>query len=449
MLLEFCVENFGPFKDETCLDMMATATKGLEDNLIELPSVRARKKPLHVNKAVAIYGANASGKSSLINAMSFMYGFVVDSAKKYDSGDEIEIHPFLMDKTSSNSPSFFEVVFMISSTKYRYGFELNSKEVLSEWLYYSPKGIERTVFTRDKQNFEFPKGSKDIKKVTQFVRNNSLVISVASQMNIESATNVVNWFKSFMMYTPVHDDTTRQLLGDICKGETVSILSEFLTYADTGIDSFDRIEVNSEEDVMKMLGNDKVDDKTREVLEVLKTGKSGFYRLDFKHPVYDEENTKTSEVSFGLELESIGTQKFLALMALTVTALIHGGIVIVDELDASLHPSLAAAFIKIFQRVCSGRAQLIFTTHNTHLLRSHCLRRDQIWLTEKDRYGRAELSCVSDYKVRKNADVGKLYMNGRFGGIPVLASSKIDRMINKLCEIATRQQEVEQNHGEA
>lgn len=436
MLIEFCVGNYGPFKDEACLDLMATSAKELKRNLIELPSYRPRKKPLYVNKAVAIYGANASGKSSFVYALVFMRDFVLNSAKKYDSGDLINVDPFMLDMSLDGKPTSFEVVFMVSGVKYRYGFEATIDKVVSEWLFYSPKGIERSVFVRKGDHFEFPKGKSQLKEISKYVRDNSLFVSAASQLNAEIVAPVVGWFKNLLLYTPVHSSSTSNLISRLCSSDVIDVLSECLAFADTGIDSVIRTDVKSEEDLLRLAKERELSDDEREyILKALENAEKGIYRLDFMHRVYRDGELLDDVASFPLDDESVGTIKFLALMALTINAMTNGGVVVVDEFDASMHPALAVAFLKIFHNVCSDRAQLIFTTHNIHLLRSHSLRRDQVWLSSKDRYGASHLDCVSDFKVRNDADISKLYMDGKLGGMPLFSGSRMRRIINTLCEI--------------
>jgi uncharacterized protein len=191
MLVQFSVGNFRSFKDVVTLDLTATnlVSKNKEvdeNNVFEAPG------GLQLLKSVVLYGANASGKSNLLKALEFMKTFVNDSAKESQAGDLIKTEPFLLDSETENAPSFFEIVFILDKVRYRYGFEVTTKEVVSEWLYYTPNKKESYLFTRDKQKIKISRNFSEGKGLQERTRNNVLFLSVVSQFNGDIAAIVID-----------------------------------------------------------------------------------------------------------------------------------------------------------------------------------------------------------------------------------------------------------------
>ena len=210
MLLQFSVKNFRTFKEKATLSLVASnydKDTRENENIYNDP-----KFNLRLLKSAVIYGANASGKSKLFEALSFMKYFVVSSSKETQKGDKIDIEPFKLSSETENSPTEFEVIFTHNDVMYRYGFEADKKNVISEWLYYKPKTKEVELFYRDGDSFEthlrnFSKGKTVIKE--GLVRNNALLVSVAAQFNDITSIEVIDWFKQLKSISGLNESGYR------------------------------------------------------------------------------------------------------------------------------------------------------------------------------------------------------------------------------------------------
>jgi AAA15 family ATPase/GTPase len=395
-------------------------------------TIKGRKdKKVSISKLLAIYGKNASGKSNVIEALQFFNSFVLSSLKKYDSGDKIPVQPFRLNKTTISDPSHFEAVFTDSCILYRYGFEIDSNNIVKEWFYWSPNGIESKIFERELDNVslgrDFTKGKASI----NLMRSNSLFISAAAQTNLDFGNTVINFVKKFIIYDPNDMDNTLSVLGDLAKEEYLSIIQSALNYADVGIQQVKRREP-TEKELKKLLDENLISKEDLEqLIEAKQAGKSFIYRLEFEHTSAEEiDNNYFNQLD-----ESVGTVKFMALIAIAIKAFIEGGVIIIDEIDASLHTELSSAFIKLFTSVCSHNSQLLFTTHNTNLLNGNLFRRDQVWIADKNFIGESKLTCVSEFNTRKESNLEKLYLDGYFSGIPVFHHGHQSEMIQRFRSI--------------
>jgi len=430
MLVEFRVKNFRSFRDEQVLSLVASSDTDLEGNC----TTEGKMKLL---KAAGIYGPNASGKSNLIKAIDIMRDIILNSAN-YNPLAKLPIQPFLLDDESQKEPSSFEVIFYHGDVRYQYGFTATSKRIHDEWLLAYPKGraadkaqtwYHRTFGDDDWKPTPFLKGEKEpLKNKT---RDNALFLSVAAQWNNKQLTSVYEWFEKNLRVVPTKDHfrpVTAKLLLDTEKEEEVGKeLYEFVTAAlqkaDLGIHGvnveklkFDRSAIRFPKDMPNEL---------RE--RALKNFEK---KLQPKVEMLHSNTLTNKDVSFPLEEESDGTQRFFHLMGLWLEAVGHGYTVLVDELEASLHPLLTRELIKFIQNPENNKtgAQLIFATHDVTLLNPELFRRDQIWFTEKDKVAATQLYSMSDYKEgkpRKGEAMQKGYLAGRYGAIPILEAFSI------------------------
>lgn len=429
MLVQISVRNYKVFKAEAKLTLFASnydKTTREQENVFEVP-----KFGLRLLKSAVVYGANASGKTKLIDAIHFMKDFILNSSKESQQGEQIETEPFRLHTATVGLPSMFEVVFIHEDEMYRYGFEVTSKEVVSEWLYYRPNTKEVEIFSREGQNFTvhsrlFKKGSLLVKE--NMVRNNALMLSVAAQFNDKFAEKILLWFEGFRQLSGLFEDKMmRETIGSLKSLEIKEEVLQMLKFADTGIEDFD---VEEKEE-----WHDLEDDMLSKVLKfaIATTGILNIYDIKTKHSMFNEANEKTGHLEFNLDKEeSSGTAKFFALAGLVINTLNYGDILFIDELDSKIHPNLVEHIVHLFNSKITNpnNAQLIFNTHNTNLLRSGLFRRDQIWFVEKDRLGAASLYSLSSFKTdeggRKTDNFEENYLQGRYGGVPILGDfSKI------------------------
>jgi AAA15 family ATPase/GTPase len=423
MLIQFSVRNFRTFKEKATLNLLASnydKDTRKEENIAE-----DNKFNLNILKSAVVYGANASGKSKLIDALMFMQEFVTKSSKDSQKGEPIPVQPYRLSDDTENSPTEFEVIFTYKNIMYRYGFEVDKKLVVSEWLFQRAKVKEVELFYRDFQNFEthaksFTKSKTIIKE--GLVRNNALLLSVASQFNEEIATLVLTWFQDLKIISGLQEsgfkNNTIEKIKD--KKEKIKILN-LLKAADFGIQ-----DINYEEFAYDGISDD-VKNKLKELKESMKEfDPEAFSDVSTLHTKYDSEKKKIGEVKFSVQRdESNGTKKFLYLTGTLIDILENGGILIADELDSKLHPNLVCKIVSLFnsKELNPKNAQILFNTHDTNLLSSGLFRRDQIWLIEKNKFGEAQLYSLADFKsdtVRKTEAFEENYINGKYGAIPFL-----------------------------
>ncbi|MCP4138603.1 MAG: ATP-binding protein [bacterium] len=402
MFIEFNVNNYKSFRDLTTFSMVAsTPIKEFGDENIFLArfpeSQRAGELPLL--KSAAVYGANASGKSNLLKAIAFMKLFVINSSKNTQAFEEIPVSRFMLNDKNELEPSLFEIIFIHEDVRYRYGFEIDVSEVHNEWLFYSPKGKEAKLFVREKNNIELGSYFKEGKGLIDKTRDNALFLSVAAQFNGEISTKIMNWFLDLNIISGLDDagylDYTLARTDDPIFRDA---LFELLKIADLGIYG------------IVLQKNEAPNDESQDNI------------LLSLHQKYDKKNKKRGDVAFNFDVESKGTQKIFAMAGPILDTLEEGKILFVDELDARFHPLMTKFIIQLFnsKEYNPNNAQLIFATHDTNLLSNKLFRRDQLWFTEKDRYGATDLYSLSDYKVRADASFAKDYILGKYGAIPFI-----------------------------
>lgn len=418
MLIQFSVDNYRSIKDKIIFSMM-TASKDKER------CFKIRNYEL-LNSAV-IYGANASGKSNILSAMAFMRRVVLNKMKVIQSTDLLPHDPFKLNTSTQDASSTFEIIFFIGTTKYRFGFEMDTTTVYAEWLYADEKGKEAKLFYREADEEEyvnpsFKEGYQffDKKSAKIKISPNQLFLWKCDQDGGEISKSILQWFNHFNVINGVEHDgyanyTMQQMGNEDFRNEII----KFVKTADIGIDDIQLEEIDVPQEVLEKLP--LPEDMKKQILE---DGNFKQVNINTYHTKFDEKNSAVKTEIFELEREeSLGTRKFFKMSAPILNSLQEGKILAIDELDASLHPMLTMHLIKLFHdpQVNTKNAQLIFTTHDTNLLKPHLFRRDQIWFTEKDMYGSTHLNALAEFKdVRKDADFEKEYIQGKYGAIPYL-----------------------------
>lgn len=395
MLVEFRIQNYRCFKDEQVLSLNASSDQTLSDNIIVTPASTKMK----LLRSVVIYGPNASGKTKILEALKFLRDFVRESANRKPD-DLIDTQPFLLDPTSANAPSTFEITFIQDGIRYQYGLSVDRKRVWAEYLYASPKGRTAPYFQRAwnkdtwKEEYYFgPSLKGQNEKISTLTRENALFLSVAATFKHPMLSAVYQWFSGVLLeLNPLL--TTNLFIDTLDEGHHQGI-RELLRYADLGIWDYRMKDPALPDNKLQMVGE----------------------RIEVLHQAQDQ-----TVVAFPLSSESNGTRHILYLSQLVLTALEKGDILIVDEMDASMHPLLVRAIVEMFHNpaVNKNNAQLIFNTHDTTLLDNALFRRDQIWFTEKDQNGATHLYSLLDYSPRKGESLAKGYLQGRYGAIPFL-----------------------------
>ena len=426
MLVEFNTANFRSFKAPVCFSMEAAKLSSKYKTLDET-NVFAVTGSLRLLKTAAIYGANASGKSNLVKAIAFLRNFVLRSSKDSQATEPINVEPFRLSTEMEKLPSKFEVVFYAEGTKYRYGFEVDTTSVHREWLYYVPKIRETMLFNRDNKEYNISDGFREGKDLTAKTRDNALFLSVVAQFNGPISQKILNWFNNLMIISGLQDFeyralTTRRIKDEIAKDRILKYIRSI------DIDIHDLIALPldappirratdgmSREDLFR-LASDQFD-------LVSRLFHSGAITIMTSHKKYNECSEQIGYEHFNVDdQESEGTKKALFLGAPLLDSLNTGKVLIIDEFDSRLHPLVTSHIVSLFNSNDFNplNAQLIFPTHDTNLLSNKLFRRDQIWFTEKDKYGSTALYSLAEYKVRNDASFEKDYISGRYGGIPFI-----------------------------
>ena len=416
MLIQFNFKNFKSFKEEVSLDISSTK---ISEHVEHIANV-ANDKLLRV---AAIYGANASGKSNIYEAFSFMTYYVSESfkfggeseSKQKNDNQYMKATPFLFDKTSRENESTFEVFFVDNrdsgQKSYQYGFALNQEEVVEEWLYCKAKTAReyKTVFYRKKgQKLELPGIAKNsAENINIALEKESLVISLGAKLKIAKLKMIRDWFLSNEIIDfgdPAENFFRSRMIPERFNNDkdVQKKVIDFFSSFDEAIQGFNIEEVRTE--------NEKDDE--------------GTYSIDALHKMIDS----TDMASIPLSNESSGTLKMFSLFPSLQEVFKQGSVLLVDELNARLHPLLVRNIILTFlnPEINTRNAQLIFTTHDIWQLSNDLLRRDEIWFVEKDKDGVSSLYSLADFvdesgaKIRKDESFAKNYLIGKYGAIPSL-----------------------------
>jgi len=426
MLIEFSIENFRSFKEEVTLSLISSFDKSLDNNLIKTATL----KKDNLLRSEVIYGANASGKSNVVSAFNYLRKLVINS-HKVQKGTEISYSPFKLDKKYTSKPSKFEIVFLKNNIRYTYGVSLTNEKIVDEYLYYYPQGRKALIFERkDTFDYKFTIDRNEQEFLSSKTLPNVLYLSNSTQLNYKKTSEAFDWFKDNLKIIGATDNPkltafTIELLNK--DEELKEFILKSLIVADLGI-----------VDISAKLDKISIDDASLELPSpdlktelVLISDDEGLklVQMDIKtmHNVLDEQGNDIG-INFDFDEESEGTKRLFALVGSWIDALNNGRILIVDELDTKLHPLLMEFLIKLFHNPTQNKndAQLIFTTHNTNLLDLDLFRRDQIWFTEKNpSFGNTDLYSLLEFSPRKDKNVRKGYLAGRYGAIPFISDDRI------------------------
>jgi len=414
MLLQFSVGNFKSFRHKTTFSLEATADDWREDDNI----AHIQNPKLRLVRAAALFGANAGGKSNFIDAMVQFRQLVLGSSKDSQRGEPIAVTPHRLHSDTENAPTLFEALFMRDGKRYRYGFETTREAITAEWLYVQAGSIRETcLFTRDKGRIIPHKAFKEGKGLEDRTRPNALFLSVAAQFNGRIAGEVTSWMEQFRTISGLHDagylNFTADLLNDKQYGDSIR---ELIKQADVGIEDLIKQEIDKEGLVARI-----PKEFPEAIRELIAQNSSGGSVVKSIHQRFTSDEQPAGKVEFDLHTEeSAGTRQFFAFAGPFLHTLREGSVLVVDELDARLHPLLTRQLVALFNSSTNVRnAQLIFATHDQGLLDQRRVRRDQIWFVEKDQRGASTLFCLEELTgVRKDANFEKEYLLGQFGGVP-------------------------------
>jgi AAA15 family ATPase/GTPase len=417
MVLEISLRNFFSIKDEVILDMRAANLKSEKTRVLHRNSFEY--DDIDVLKTVALYGANASGKSNIIKAIRFCNAMVFES----HNHNENTIYNFLPFKFEgyTEKPSTYSISFVIDNIEYEYGFTLTRRQILKESLYYYPNGKRAKVFERDETNGKIKKdiysfGASVIRRpmdVAENTSNKTLYISRASQMDRDIPKKVFKFFHETFILNMV--SYSAKYAEDLIRTNKDRILRG-LRIADSDIVDFNHT-------YRKGAGkNAHVNLQTSEVT---------IQDIEMDNIEIKLFHKPSKKVSFDLKEESDGTQVLFQMLILIIDIIRNNKILLVDEIERSLHPKIIEYIVELFH--ASDHAQLIFSTHNTHLLDLNKMRKDQIWFVNKTEDGATDLYSLYDYSdFRDTMDVEKAYLQGRFDAVPIIddSESSLESIVN-------------------
>ncbi len=366
---------------------------------------------------------------------------LIHLSAKASSIDKLPFEPFLLKKGLEKKPTKFEITFIIKQDRYRYGFEYNENIISKEWLYRKSLSREVALFLREKdviENYPGLKGNKNvINAAIEATRNNALFISFCDAFNIEEAKTIFQWFGNFNITDGLNTD--RDELTTISIMDNKKYRKKIEDYLDRFNFGFDSIEVLTKEFDESDLPQGLSKTARKRLTNHLRGKKS--YKVFTEHSIYSSKGVKTKEkASWSLmENESSGTIKAFHLSGPILSALLNGGVLVIDEIEAKMHPNLTREIINSFliKENNPNNAQLIFATHDTNLLTYSDLRRDQIYFSEKNKWESTEIYSLSDFvylnetnkhgnsqfeKERPDTDKEKRYVEGRYGAIPIIGN---------------------------
>lgn len=419
MLIQFSVENYRSILSRQTLNMASSKYfKEMESLNTFDPGAMERVPPLL--RSSVIYGPNASGKSTLVGALGFMRKLVIYSAKESQANDEINVEPFKLTAASRAGDSEFEVSFIEESIRFQYGFRCNRKRITEEWLFAYPEGRAQRWFQRvydlktGKDEYRFSPtflGGRKRQDWREQTRANALFLSTALQLNNEQLKPVFNWFQQRLRVIEAHQFLAPEYTMKRCReeGRKGGVL-EFLNAVDLTITDI-RIETHAfSPDILPKDMSGPLRDEISQQMSGKEIMKTTFVRKDVE---------SQEPIEFDQDEESDGTRALFAFAGPWLDVIEKERVLVVDELDTSLHPLLVHYLVKLLHHE-GTKAQLIFTTHDTTILSQKILRRDQIWFTEKGEKNETHLYPLADFSPRDNEAIERGYLNGRYGGIPFL-----------------------------
>lgn len=417
MLISFSVKNYKSFSEKQEFSMVAgRGTKDTET--ISFPSGNTMAP--HLLRASGIFGSNGSGKSSLLEAMNFCSKFIFKSAKDLQEGESIKTKPHLFDEKYATAPSEFEFVFIHEKTLYQYGFSVDEERVHEEWMFTKSNDTgsrTRHVYHREyKGNKEYDwylndsllKGDKNTWK--NATRPNALFLSQAVQLNSEQLKIPFNWFYKKLKFIDRADsklspqytahkwkksENQKQIL-DILQSVDVRIV-------DLGIENKEITHADLPSNMPEELKESILNSKKLEIYSTHKTKDKKSVKLNFRE-------------------ESTGTQNIFSLAGPWLDVLENGYTLMVDELHSSLHPHALNMLVAMFHnpKINKNNAQIIFTGHDTSVLTYDFMHQEQFWITEKTQHENTQLIPLSDFDIKKSNNMQKSYLNGRYGGVPII-----------------------------
>lgn len=446
MLIRFSVENMLSFKERTTFSMIPG--KGTLKKEHKTKPI----KGVSVLKTSVVFGANASGKSNLIKAISFGKKLILDGT---NTNSSIEYEPFKLDVKSIKGNSRLEYEIQTKGKNYAYGFVFNAKSILEEWLYELSKTGEKKIFERSaiaKKTFDIDyilklnQGTDEkqfLQVITKATPDNQLFLHEVftrkmegNVSHIEDLQNVIDWFLNSLKVIFPDDKYREGIKSEVTNNEKLQhIYEELLRYFDTGIDGIclKDVELNKigiPDKVLEKIKEDLLNIKLENIRSILSTPENTYFIFKDKGKVKAQKFMTKHQVTgnnteelFDTADESDGTNRIIDYIPLIIDLIRGDKVFIIDEMERSLHPNLIYDLFDLFLTNCKDvNSQLIIATHESSLLTQKLLRKDEIWFAVKDNLRASHLHSLEDYNVRFDKEIRKDYLLGRYKGIPRLGN---------------------------
>lgn len=392
MLLQFSVTNHRSIKNCAVISLGTTSDKSLS-NCIITPDNKKEILPV-----LALYGANAAGKSNLLHALLLMKEMVAGKYAKPLKDSELPQEPFAFSE-DSDTPTKFEVIYFYEGIKYAYGFSFDKTHIVEEYLYYWPKGREATLFERENGKYTFKVNIREQKKLANRTPENRLYLVTSNEWNLPQTSKAYLWF-------------TRKLTG---------LFNSDLEGIEQTLETMSASSENKKKILKEMLIADLG------IVDVNVLGSNENRMIQTTHQMILKDGSKKN-YHLLLSQESNGTQRFFSRIGAWLNVLNEGGVLVVDEIEASMHPLLTKHLIECMQskEINTKGAQLIFTTHDVGLLNQTLLRRDQIWFAEKnEQTAETDIYALTEFSPRKDENIMKGYLLGKYGAIPFISGGEM------------------------
>ena len=421
MIISFEVENFRSIYERQEVSFVASHLKDYKDGIIETDAFSGGR----LLPAVVFYGPNASGKSNLTEAIVAMRRTVLFSQTNGRPNGKISAcRPFLLDPAANDKPTIFEMNFILHGVRFNYGFALLERNVSEEWLFSYPHGTPRKLFERFGQDFSFGRNLKGHNStIADLTRSNSLFVSAATQSGHEQLSEVAKFFHSIQIESSVSasDITAKIRIHHEHNWHVGNEVIEYLREINSGVVGYQ---------VKEREKSEKERRRSNRVERFIESIIQEEAYEDFELPKLDniEKDIELAhkgvgkiQTYFPIEMESAGTLRLLSVLPNVFSVLKTGGVIIIDELDLSLHTHAAEKLLRMFctKALNPHGAQILTTTHDTNLMQIDCLRRDQIWFVDKNHTGSTQIYPLTDIRTRSTDNIEKGYLQSRFGATPI------------------------------
>jgi AAA15 family ATPase/GTPase len=369
---------------------------------------------------VNLFGGNSSGKSNFFKAFSTMRYLVLNSFNEGGTAG-LPVFPFLLNQTTENKPTKFDIAFLIGNINYKYGFSYDKDRIVTEYLSSIVKRKEENIFVRHELDFNFEKqlgqqNKQEIKLLQKLIRPQTLFLSILARFDIDFAMDIMSWFVKSKLFNDDHIERNVDFTASLIRNTDYrELIMNILGQSDLG---FSSIKEELSEKIEKQRRNESL-------LNALYEEELGNFKVKTKHTKFNSNFELISTLYFDLmENESAGAQKFFSMLGPIAKALVDGSLIWIDEVDSRLHALLVQLVISIVNSPKYNKkgCQAIFSTHNTSVIKK--IRRDQMIMVSKDEFGVSSLASVyvGSPKVRSDAIIEKEYLNNQLGGVPNIQS---------------------------